>query len=195
MVNAPTPTRAEASDVATAIYDGADAVMLSAESASGRYPVEAVAMMDRIIRKTEQHKLYRSILEASEPEVEDTPPHAVAAAAADLARVTGAVGDRRLHLERHHGRPDRAQAPGGANPGGDAGRARVAPALSALGGPQRALRQRQLVRRHQPARRVARPLGGVREAGRADRRRFRRAVRAGRNHQQSPRAAARRRRR
>src|SRR3954447_3889441 len=91
MVNAPAPTRAEASDVATAIYDGADAVMLSAESASGRYPVEAVAMMDRIVRKTEQHKLYRSILEASEPEVEDTPPHAVAAAAADLARVTRAA--------------------------------------------------------------------------------------------------------
>ena len=86
MVNAPTPTRAEASDVATAIYDGADAVMLSAESASGRYPVEAVTMMDRIIRKTEQHKLYRSILAASEPEVEATPPHAVAAAAADLAQ-------------------------------------------------------------------------------------------------------------
>ena len=86
MVNAPTPTRAEASDVATAIYDGADAVMLSAESASGRYPIEAVAMMDRIIRKTEQHKLYRSILAASEPEVEATPPHAVAAAAADLAQ-------------------------------------------------------------------------------------------------------------
>jgi len=86
MVAAPTPTRAEASDVATAIYDGADAVMLSAESAMGQYPREAVEMMDRIIRSTEQHKMYRSIIEAEEPDEETTsPPHAVAAVAADLA--------------------------------------------------------------------------------------------------------------
>lgn len=87
MVNAPTPTRAEASDVATAIYDGADAVMLSAESASGRYPLEAVEMMSRIIAKTEKHKLYRSIIEALEPDVDATPSHAVAGAAADVADV------------------------------------------------------------------------------------------------------------
>jgi pyruvate kinase len=85
MVAAPTPTRAEASDVATAIYDGADAVMLSAGSATGQYPREAVEMMDRIIRSTEQHKLYRSIIEATKPGEEQTAPHAVAAAAADLA--------------------------------------------------------------------------------------------------------------
>jgi pyruvate kinase len=85
MVNAPTPTRAEASDVATAIYDGADAVMLSAESASGRYPIEAVSMMDRIIKQTEHHKAYRSIITALQPEMESTAPHAVAAAAADVA--------------------------------------------------------------------------------------------------------------
>ena len=85
MVASPTPTRAEASDVATAIYDGADAVMLSAESATGQWPVETVSMMDRIIRATESHSLYRSIVTATQPPEEDTPPHAVAAAAADLA--------------------------------------------------------------------------------------------------------------
>lgn len=58
MVHNPTPTRAEASDVATAIYDGVDAVTLSAESASGQYPQESVMMMDRIIKKTEQDPFY-----------------------------------------------------------------------------------------------------------------------------------------
>ena len=90
MVSAPTPTRAEASDVATAIYDGADAVMLSAESASGQYPREAVEMMDRIIQSTEHHKLYRSIIEASTLGEEHSAPHAVAAAAAGLANDIGA---------------------------------------------------------------------------------------------------------
>ena len=91
MVSAPSPTRAEASDVATAIYDGADAVMLSAESATGRFPVEAVGMMDRIIRSVEGHKLYRSIVAASDPGEEETPPHAVATATAVLAEAVHAT--------------------------------------------------------------------------------------------------------
>src|SRR6195952_4624432 len=91
MIAAPTPTRAEASDVATAIYDGADAVMLSAESASGRFPVETVSMMARIITRTEEHKLYRSLITATEPGEEETPPHAIATATAGLAEAVGAA--------------------------------------------------------------------------------------------------------
>ncbi|MEA3134638.1 MAG: pyruvate kinase [Gammaproteobacteria bacterium] len=65
MVESPVPTRAEASDVATAIYDGADAVMLSAESASGKYPIEAVSMMSRIIQQVEADPVYRQVIDAS----------------------------------------------------------------------------------------------------------------------------------
>lgn len=65
MIESPVPTRAEASDVATAIYDGADAVMLSAESAAGKYPIEAVTIMNRIIEGTESDALYRQLIEAS----------------------------------------------------------------------------------------------------------------------------------
>jgi len=65
MIESPVPTRAEASDVATAIYDGADAVMLSAESASGQYPVVAVDMMNRIIEQVEADPQYRQLIDAS----------------------------------------------------------------------------------------------------------------------------------
>lgn len=75
MVTAAVPTRAEASDVATAIYDGVDAVMLSAESASGSYPVEAVTMMNNIIVQTESDPFYAESIAAShvpaQPEIAD----------------------------------------------------------------------------------------------------------------------------
>lgn len=91
MANAPAPTRAEASDVATAIYDGADAVMLSQESAIGSYPVETVEMMDRIIWNTENHRAYRSIIDALEPVVDPSIHHAISEAAADVANMIGAT--------------------------------------------------------------------------------------------------------
>lgn len=91
MVRAPTPTRAEASDVATAIYDGADAVMLSAESASGDFPVEAVTMMNRILEQVEKDPFYRTVLEASRPEPEPTTSDAITAAARQVAHTIQAA--------------------------------------------------------------------------------------------------------
>ncbi|MEE8189114.1 MAG: pyruvate kinase [Kiloniellales bacterium] len=90
MVHAPAPTRAEASDVATAVYDGADAIMLSAESAVGDYPVESVAMMDRIATSIEGDRFYRPIIHALHPKPEPTAPDAISAAAAQVAHTIGA---------------------------------------------------------------------------------------------------------
>ncbi len=91
MVHSPAPTRAEASDVATAVYDGADAVMLSAESASGDYPIESVTMMNRIISRTERDPLYRKLIEALHPELEATAADAISAAAAQVAHTVSAA--------------------------------------------------------------------------------------------------------
>ncbi len=91
MVTSPAPTRAEASDVATAVYDGADAVMLSAESASGAFPVEAVAMMDRIITQVEHDALYRAYLDAFHATALQTTADAITLAAAQVAHTLGSA--------------------------------------------------------------------------------------------------------
>jgi len=85
MVHAPTPTRAEASDVATAIFDGADAVMLSAETASGDYPIEAVTFMNRIIESVEADTQYRTMIDASRPPPTHSTRDAICFAAQQVA--------------------------------------------------------------------------------------------------------------
>jgi pyruvate kinase len=80
MISAPQPTRAEVSDVATAVFEGADAVMLSAETASGAYPVEAVTMMDKVASQVETDPLYQQILDAQRSPPEQTTADAIMAA-------------------------------------------------------------------------------------------------------------------
>ncbi len=84
MISAPIPTRAEVSDVANAVYEGADAIMLSAESAAGDYPIEAVSMMNSIAEQVERDPTYPSIIYAQRSEPEPTAADAISAAARQI---------------------------------------------------------------------------------------------------------------
>jgi pyruvate kinase len=91
MINAPVPTRAEASDVATAIYDGVDAVMLSAESASGKFPLEAVRMMNGIIDQTEADPFFVETMEGSHSPARAEIADAIGSAMRNVVDLLGAA--------------------------------------------------------------------------------------------------------
>jgi pyruvate kinase len=88
MTGSPVPTRAEVSDVASAIYDGADAVMLSAESAAGQFPVDAVQMMNAIAEETEQDPGYLEAIEATRTPCKNSVSEAITSAAREIAETT-----------------------------------------------------------------------------------------------------------
>lgn len=88
MIDSPMPTRAEVSDVATAIYEGADAIMLSAESAAGSYPIEAVQTMDNVAAEVEADPTYTQIIEASRTAVRTSVADGIVAAAREIAETT-----------------------------------------------------------------------------------------------------------
>ncbi len=87
MINAPVPTRAEVSDVAVAVFEGADAVMLSAETAMGNYPIQAVDMMKRIIMTAQQDSSYRRAMDASSMPPDNTIASAITSAMKQMAKV------------------------------------------------------------------------------------------------------------
>ena len=148
MITAPVPTRAEVSDVSIAVFEGADAIMLSAESAAGAYPVEAVAMMNRIAVRVEQDPTYSGIINAQRSEPEATGADAISLAAREIAETLKLVGDRDLHGVRHDRPARRARAAASADHRAVADPQHGAAAVASVGHALRRVARRRRPRRH-----------------------------------------------
>jgi len=133
MITSPVPTRAEVSDVSIAVFEGADAIMLSAESASGQYPVEAVTTMNKVAAAVENDINYRGIIraQAAEPGSHGRRRHFCRDPAGGRDARPG--GHRHLHLVGFDGHPRRPRAACQADPGTLAQSAHRPPAVGGLG--------------------------------------------------------------
>ena len=182
MISSPVPTRAEVSDVATAIFDGADAVMLSAESAAGQFPVEAVSTMNRIAEEVESEDTYHTIMKAQHAEPEATGADAIAAAARQIAETLDLSAIVCWTFSGSTGLARRARAAAGADRGDLAQRRHRPQAFGGLGHPLHRDRGRARPGRHGGARLPARLQGRLRQGRPPRHHRRRRAARhAGRD--------------
>ena len=176
MITAPVPTRAEVSDVSIAVFEGADAIMLSAESAAGAYPVEAVAMMNRIAVRVEQDPTYSGIINAQRSEPEATGADAISLAAREIAETLKLAAIVTYTASGTTGPARRARAAAGTDHRAVADRQHGAAAVASVGHALRRVARRGRSRRHGRPRLPHRARREVRQEGRSHHHHGRRAA-------------------